>query len=198
MKWRLPTAGFTMVEVIVVVSIIGILVSLVTININEARATARDNTRVAGLEQLQVALEIYKAQYGVYPDAGCGAGDDWAGPGPQDFSSNVISCDDYIVGDSPGRNFVPDFIAELPSDPKEEDERGLGFIYRTNSDNSAYKAVVYQSVELETVDGYAHPFAVCPTNTAGTMCNSSPDPTSYGIYSAGAEDWEVEITVMTM
>lgn len=51
--------GFTLVELLVVISIIGILSSLSTISVNVARERARDAKRQADMSQLQLALYFY-------------------------------------------------------------------------------------------------------------------------------------------
>lgn len=61
--------GFTLVELLVVVSIIGILVSIVAINSNSARRQSRDARRKADLQNVAGALELYRATYREYPDA---------------------------------------------------------------------------------------------------------------------------------
>ena len=46
----------------VVVGIIAILSSILYANFNEARMIARDKTRMTTLKEVQLALELYKAQ----------------------------------------------------------------------------------------------------------------------------------------
>lgn len=62
--------GFTLIELLVVVAIIGILASIVLININNARKKARDSKRIAEIEQIQRALEMYYNDNGTYPISG--------------------------------------------------------------------------------------------------------------------------------
>lgn len=62
--------GFTLVELLVVITIIGILATIVTVSLGGARSRARDTKRIADLKQLEVALELYTdANRGVYPTA---------------------------------------------------------------------------------------------------------------------------------
>ncbi len=59
--------GFTLVELLVVISIIGVLSTLLLLQLNVARAKARDAKRVADINQVRSALELYFDDNGNYP-----------------------------------------------------------------------------------------------------------------------------------
>lgn len=59
--------GFTIIEILVVVSIIALLSSVLLTSFQEARAKARDAERLREVKEIQNALELYRAQYGLYP-----------------------------------------------------------------------------------------------------------------------------------
>lgn len=59
--------GFTLIELLVVISIIGMLSSVVLASMNTARVKARDAARLAGLQEIQNALELYYSTNGSYP-----------------------------------------------------------------------------------------------------------------------------------
>lgn len=61
--------GFTLVELLVVISIIAILASVVTVNVSSSRQKARDAKRTADLLAVQSALELYYADNKSYPSA---------------------------------------------------------------------------------------------------------------------------------
>lgn len=59
--------GFTLIELIVVISIIGILSSLLVANFMNVRQKTRDGVRKKDLEQIRLALETYRIDAGEYP-----------------------------------------------------------------------------------------------------------------------------------
>ena len=61
--------GFTVVELIIVIIVIGILASITVVAYNGSQAKARDATRTAALVKIKDALEIYHAKNGRYPSA---------------------------------------------------------------------------------------------------------------------------------
>ncbi|MCF7835913.1 MAG: type II secretion system GspH family protein [Candidatus Marinimicrobia bacterium] len=61
--------GFTLIELLVVIAIIGVLASVVLASLNSARKKSRDARRVADIEQIQLALEMYFDANSEYPDA---------------------------------------------------------------------------------------------------------------------------------
>jgi prepilin-type N-terminal cleavage/methylation domain-containing protein len=60
-------AGFTLIELLVVIAIIAILVGLVTAGVLKYMDTIPQTQTVNDIRQLQVAIESFKAKYGVYP-----------------------------------------------------------------------------------------------------------------------------------
>lgn len=59
--------GFTLVELLVVMAIIGILAALVVGNFRTTQLKARDAQRKSDLKQLAASLELYFNDYGRYP-----------------------------------------------------------------------------------------------------------------------------------
>lgn len=180
--------GFTLVELLVVIGIIGVLSSIAYASFGSSRALARDDIRKADLKSLQLALSLYKAQYGVYPTQGCGTvrvapdlPSVYAGPGTHPAWG--CTADMYIT------NLVPDFIAALPKDPSQESVYGRGYIYASNGTD--YKLMAHDAAEVKLISNYNDEFARCPRDCgAGSSCPVPMVQTSiYAVYSSGAECW---------
>jgi prepilin-type N-terminal cleavage/methylation domain-containing protein len=59
--------GFTLIEMLVVVAIIGILASSVLVGLGQATKTGRDARRVSDLKNIQNGLELYYNKNQTYP-----------------------------------------------------------------------------------------------------------------------------------
>tara|TARA_B100000508_G_scaffold120901_1_gene102269 strand:+ start:882 stop:1592 length:711 start_codon:yes stop_codon:yes gene_type:complete len=162
MKTR--AAGFTIVEILVVIFIISVLAGVLFMNYSQGSAQARDADRQADLRKMQSAVELYRQENGRYP-AGCNAAGSWSG---QTGTS-------YACG-SGGSNFIvglaPEYIPALPSDPKLNGNTS-GYIYTTNADGSVYKLMAKNTVESEVVT-INHEFKSCDVSgLAWVSCTES-------------------------
>lgn len=59
--------GFTLIEILIVVAIIGILASVILASVTSSRARARDTKRISDIRQIRTALELYFGANGRYP-----------------------------------------------------------------------------------------------------------------------------------
>lgn len=78
-KWG---RGFSLIEILVAISIIAILSMVVMASLEDSRKKSRDTARSADMQQLAAALQIYGSTYGRYPSSSDGAcaGADSFGP----------------------------------------------------------------------------------------------------------------------
>lgn len=160
--------GFTLIELIVVIGVIGVLATVLYMNFSDANEKGRDAKRQNDLRNLQSAVELYKQKYGRYPAMGCSPG--------SDSLSGENDCSTYIAGLS------PEFITRLPLDPKRGSS--VGYAYVTNTNGNAYKLMVTNTVESEGVT-YNHEFASCdrtivppPTGLTGPSRDMCGQPVS--------------------
>lgn len=67
--------GFTLIEILVVISIVGLLSSVFLVGLAGFRSRGRDARRLADIKSVQQGVEIYYTRCGRYPgDADCVAG----------------------------------------------------------------------------------------------------------------------------
>lgn len=67
MRFFSNARGFTLMEILIAVAVVGMLAALVFTNVQSGRQEARDVKRKADLEQVQVALRLFKDTFGRYP-----------------------------------------------------------------------------------------------------------------------------------
>ncbi len=61
--------GFTLIEILIVVAIIGILASVVLVGLGPVQRQGRDARRISDLRQVQTGLELFFNKNGYYPNA---------------------------------------------------------------------------------------------------------------------------------
>lgn len=172
--------GFTLLELVVTISIIAILSTVLVASFGDSRAQARDAERQTDLRTMQTAIELYRQKHGQYPAMGsiCVDGDGWS---PQSCAI------DYIAG-------LEEFLTLLPKDPFLGD--GDGYVYRTNADRSVYKLMARDTVESVTVTT-VHPFQSCDLSLCTATCTGSADYSSSFAVWGGFADGTTEAAVQT-
>lgn len=141
--------GFTVVELMVVVSIIGILSTVTYASFSQAQKKARIAKRVSDLKQMQVALEYYYAVNKAYPDSG-GV---W-----------ITECVEFNGnGNNVIPGLVPNYIASIPKDPKSSATSGANrpmwgncYMY-INYNTQGYAFVAHAISEFTAADYLARP-----------------------------------------
>jgi len=99
-----PNKGFTLVEMLVVIAVIGILYGIVMASVSNSKAKGRDAKRIADISIIQLALERYYDEYRRYPTSLSDSNLINRGPIPKDPSGN-----DYKYSTLNGNNTVTCF-----------------------------------------------------------------------------------------
>lgn len=163
---RVARAGFSIIELLVVITIISILAGALYFNVSEGSAQSRDAERQSDLRNLQSAIELYRNDNGRYPE-GCNGAGNWSGQVGTAYA--CASGAAYITGLAPG------YISTLPTDPRTTGNQS-GYVYTTDANGDVYKLMAKNTVESETVS-YGHPFQSCDTDTSANnnppYCNAT-------------------------
>uniref|UniRef100_A0A7V3JAS0 Prepilin-type N-terminal cleavage/methylation domain-containing protein n=1 Tax=candidate division CPR3 bacterium TaxID=2268181 RepID=A0A7V3JAS0_UNCC3 len=120
LKSRLSGKSFTIVELLVVISIISLLAGLITASVSKARAKGRDAKRKADISSIQTALEMYYEQNGKYPPLS----------NPPSAYGNTV--------DALAQQLVPSFLPTMPHDPnvkRGNNNCGVDYYYFINASN---------------------------------------------------------------
>jgi len=62
-------SGFTLIEILIAMAIVGILASAALVGLGSVQQTARDTRRIQDLRSVQTGLELYYRRNGIYPCA---------------------------------------------------------------------------------------------------------------------------------
>ena len=117
-------AGFTLLELLIIIAIIGLLSSIVLVALGSSRARARDSKRLFDLQQMRTGLELYYAEDQGYPEDSA-----WNNAA---LSNNQLACN--------GRGF---FV--IPDDPQ-----GFSYIYTADGNTTAgCGGTLWSSFEIE-------------------------------------------------
>lgn len=123
--YRRRQAGFTLVELLIVIVVVAILATISVVVYNGVQVRARDAKRSSDVQSILRALESYKAINGRYPRA------------------TPLTTNDFEKSTDPKGTFMeylsPEFFSETPVDP-------------INNDSYRYQYYLYSTAWLEGQD----------------------------------------------
>jgi len=147
-----PIKAFTLIELLVVIAIIGILASVVVVNVGSARVKARDAKRISDMKAIQTALEMYYDDNGVYPIY-C----------PTNGGSYCLatSLSTYLSG----------FLSTFPTDPIENRPyAGLTYRYSSYNDGKGYR--IFTRIENSINSNVVNIFTARDGSGSSSDCNT--------------------------
>jgi general secretion pathway protein G len=122
--------GFTLIEILIVVVILGILAAIMVPQFSSARGDARHAKREQDLKTMEKVLEMYANDFGQYPYRW-----GWGGESPS-WGAMALEGDTSYVP-----LVTPTYIAALPRDPAlTGPTSGRGYIYLSNGQDYKFMA----------------------------------------------------------
>ncbi len=126
--------GFTLLELLIVIAIIGILAGVISVSVSSARVKARDAKRMGDIRQTITALEQYYIKNGTYP----------TGTASTVASGSLLSDTNTFNGSDDV--FTPNYLPFIPSAPSPADgncldDSGRGnnnYWYETDGEGKTY------------------------------------------------------------
>ena len=109
---KIVSHGFTIVELLIVIVVIGILAAISIVAYNGIAAKARDAQREQDVKTIAKALEMYYTDNGYYPASYCAP----SCPSPKKINASWATTSDgsWNVLEAA---LVPKYISKLPKDP---------------------------------------------------------------------------------
>jgi prepilin-type N-terminal cleavage/methylation domain-containing protein len=147
--------GFTLIEMLVVIAIIGILMTIIFGNITTSRQKARDGKRISDLKEIQLALQQFFAACKQFPDS----------------LTASAACPDgsgYTFGQ---------FLKDIPADPS----TGTSYDYTVTGSNFCLGTVFEVSNSISAVNDNAGCSTGNPSDSY-TLKNSLHDPFWHYLY----------------
>ncbi|MFH1956704.1 MAG: prepilin-type N-terminal cleavage/methylation domain-containing protein [Patescibacteria group bacterium] len=131
---KFKNKGFTIIELMVVVAIIGILAALITISFSDAKAKSRDSRRMEDLKSISNALNLYYSQNHRFPDTG----------------GSDVELDGTVVNDS----VSPELVANnsMPAPIRDPLSPGTDYVY--NSPSGGLDYTITFCLETNSIKGY--------------------------------------------
>lgn len=119
-RLRASSDGFTILEVLITIVVIGILSTLTFVAYNGIQQRSRDATRESDIALIKIAIEKYYAENSQYPSV-CAGGDD------SDCSANNLA------------NDLEAYLPEIPEDPQYANNPNAEYRYiRGGASGNAY------------------------------------------------------------
>jgi len=175
--------SFTLVELLVVITIIGIISGLVVVSFNSSRVKARDNKRISDANLIASALsQYYTTNLRMYPLGTSG--------GTTAYSIIQINSGSASI---PFNNSLSNYLNPVPYDPSDSTTYGYYYVYRNDGKKAA---IVVKQLEAGTSKCNIPQAAATATATASataTATNQLPDAVSKFILVKGSACYYVAL-----
>jgi type II secretion system protein G len=172
-KSKFSKHGFTLMEILVVIAIIGILASIVFPNIQNARARARNTKRMIEVDQLANAIALYEQ--------------DNEGTPPGEDGIEYVNCSpEWIPG------LVPKYIEKVPCDPLNKEP--YKFHYTRQGKDFAVVSLLEKNISnAEDIENIS-----CGENGSSCQYYKKGTGTPLEILNPGTDGWSFSSTTKSV
>lgn len=153
--------GFTLIELLVVIFIIGLLASIVVVNVNIARLKSRDARRIADIETVRTAIELYNDNTNAYP-------------------VQTATCTSALYSSSLAGLVSNNLLPVLPLDPR--NGATYFYCYKSTALGADYKV---WATQMESSTGGTR--ASSDGGNKNALCTTTYIGCSYELFSAGGQ-----------
>lgn len=135
--------GFTLVEIMIVMTVIALLASFIAPALDRALKNARDMQRIKDIDTYISMIEVYAANEGIYPEG----------------DSSGVHLDDDCASNIKTALTTSQYLSDFPEDPLGKDtscadDSDEAFFYGWDSDHSCDGSKYCISINnLETIEG---------------------------------------------
>lgn len=140
-------AGFTLIEVMIVVSIISLVTGAVIVSLSAARLKIQATQALADLQKIALYVETYRANYGAYP-LSCGAGGAWASRNANPWGCGLGAC---WISQFSGEGWCPLPYNQIAPTPTNQ------YMYMTDVAGNNYKLIYHSPVSIAVPPEFIDP-----------------------------------------
>lgn len=156
--------GFTLVELLVVITIIAILATIGLVMYGSVQKQARMAKRIEDLKAIQTALEVYYSVNKTYPVVTLNTDTGWR----SECVTGGSRASDQVVPNPAGYpSFVPNYMPAFPSDPQMDKTAPEHRCYVYRSNGTDYKLIDHQIKEFTSDDYKSQPNLIDPARDGG-------------------------------
>ena len=137
--------GFTLLELLVVMAIIGVLAAIVFTSMLQVRQKSRDMKRLKDIETIQGAVEQYYRDHGHYPITNCTSAT-YASFDSSDYKGNKICSTSGGTGVNTISQELATFMPNPPKDPSVVKANDAGYLYRSDT-GANYCILIWRTPE---------------------------------------------------
>lgn len=172
--------GFTIVELLIVIVVIGILAAITIVAYNGIQARARDAQRLSDIQSVAKALQLYYADNGSYPVTT---------PSGMSSAFTDTNCQlgtkqaDWVPG------LIPKYISRLPQNVSPHPWDSQTGCYQYASDGTSYVLGAWQALETgpQTTTlyrrlGFREGWAAAQAGTQAYYCANGSSPAYWDAY----------------